>query len=254
MLYRNPPPAEVLALHYENVYEDDSASDYIDEHRRAIFRPFLEGFPPSGRARLLDIGCGSGEFLSLARERGWNVEGVEISPRGATLARRRSLAVYPTVGDLKDEAYDVVTLWNVVDFFPRPLEQMRQICRVLAPGGAALVRTPNAVFQIVAWQLSRVVVWPPPLARLITDAFFFQPLVWSPRTLRRLLTDAGFGEIRLWNSELSHGDPYHGSAARDRVVGIVKGGLRAAAQAVSVMSRRRVFIGSSISAIARKPG
>jgi SAM-dependent methyltransferase len=253
LYYRNPPPAEVLRRHYETIYEDDSTSDYIDERRRTIFAPFLSEVRPRAGGRLLDIGCGSGEFLTLARQRGWHVEGVEVSPRGAALARRRGLTVHADVESLKTDTYDAVTLWNVIDFFPHPLEQMRQIRRVLAPGGVALTRAPNAVFQLAAWRLSRVVVWPAPLARLVRDAYFFQPLVWSPRTLRRLLEEAGFSGVRLWNSEPSWGDPYHASsAAREIMVSMVKHGLRALAQAVALASSRRLLIGSSISALAHK--
>ena len=73
------------------------------------------------------------------------------------------------------------------------------------------------------------------------------------RTLRTLLNDAGFADIRLWNSELSYGDPYHdASPARELMVTAVKVGLRALAQVVAVSSRHRVLIGSSISALARK--
>ena len=253
LYYRDPPPAEVVRRHYENVYEHDATSDYIDERRRAVFARFLADFRPRGGGRLLDIGCGSGEFLTLARERGWHVEGVEVSPRGAALARRRGLSVHAVLDDLKDDSYDVVTLWNVIDFFSRPLDEMQQIRRVLAPGGAALVRAPNAVFQLAAWQMSRAIVWPPPLARLVRDAYFFQPLIWSARTLRRLLEDAGFRRVRLWNSEPSWGDPYHaGSLACELTVGAVKQGLRALAQAVAVASSRRLLIGSSLSAEAHK--
>ena len=253
LLYRDPPPAEVLARHYETIYRD-STSTYIDARRRAVFAVFLRDVPPRGAGRLLDIGCGSGEFLTLARARGWRVEGVEVSPRGAALARARGLVVHDAVDTLDGNAYDLVTLWNVVDFFSRPLEQMRQIRRVLTPGGAAVVRAPNAVFQLTAWRLSRLVVWPPPVARLVRDAYFFQPLVWSPRTLRRLLEEAGFADLRLWNSEPSQGDPYHvSSAGRERLVWLVKGALRALAQAVALASRRRLLIGSSISALAAKP-
>jgi SAM-dependent methyltransferase len=254
LYYRDPPPAEVLRRHYETIYEDDTTSEYIDERRRAVFAAFLKDTRPRGSGRLLDIGCGSGEFLTLARERGWKVEGVEVSPRGAALARRRGLQVHAAVDDLADDTYEVVTLWNVIDFFSRPLEQMRQIRRVLASGGEAVVRAPNAVFQLAAWRLSRVIVWPEPLARLVRDAYFFQPLVWSPRTLRRLLTGAGFTDVRLWNSEPSWGDPYHAAASRGRehVVSLVKQGMHALAQSAALASRHRLLIGSSISALARK--
>ena len=254
LYYRDPRPAERLRRHYDNIYEDDASSDYIDERRRAVFAAFLERFEPRGGCRLLDIGCGSGEFLTRARERGWKVEGVEVSPRGAAMARRRGLTVHDAVDDLPDGTYAVVTLWNVIDFFSRPLEAMQQMRRVLSPGGAVLVRAPNAVFQLAAWRMSRMVVWPAPLARFVRDAYFFQPLVWSPQTLRGLLEGAGFTRVRLWNSEPSWGDPYHPSSlARELTVSAVKRGLRALAQAVEVASSRRLLIGSSISAEAYKP-
>ena len=253
LFYRNPPPVAALRRHYDEVYGDLGASDQIDTRRRAIYGGFLDAPVPPQRRRLLDIGCGSGEFLDLARQRGWHAEGVEVSPQGAALARRRGLTIHASVEKLADASFDVVTLWNVVDFFPHPLEEMRHIHRVLAPGGVTLVRAPNAVYQITAWRLSRLLVWPPALARLAAEAYFFQPLVWSPRTLSRLFRAAGFGEVHLWNSEISSGDPYRArSPARHRVISLGKHALRAAAQAVYVASRGRLVIGSSVSGLARK--
>src|SRR5688500_1591522 len=110
----------------------------------------------------------------------------------AELCWRRRLDVNADVAESKNSQFEMVTLLRVVDFFLRPDEHLREIHRVLAPGGLVFVRTPNATFQLAAWRLSRLVVWPPPLARLIADAHFFQPLVWTPSTLRQLLVSAGF--------------------------------------------------------------
>jgi hypothetical protein len=108
---------------------------------------------------------------------------------------------------------------------------------------------------MAAWRLSRVLVWPPPVARLLTEAYFFQPIVWAPRTLRQLLLCAGLTDIRLWNSDVSQGDPYRpGSAGRERVVVTVKHAVRLLARMVYGLSRGRLLVGSSISALARKPG
>ncbi len=255
LLYRDPLPAEDVRRHYDDVYRHDALSDHIDERRRALFRGFLADVRPCGRGRLLDVGCGSGEFLALAREQGWTADGIEISSGGAALARRRGLAVHGTPGDLPDDHFDAVTLWNVVDFFLRPVEQMRDIHRVVAPGGRVFVRTPNATFQAAAWRLSRLVVWPPPLARLVADAHFFQPLVWGPSTLSTLLRWAGFTDVRIWNSQASYGDPYHASSAgRERLVDGVKRVVQALAAGVYHGSRGRLIVGSSLSAVARKPG
>jgi SAM-dependent methyltransferase len=254
LLYKDPLPAEFVQRHYEDVYAHDAVSEHIDRRRRALFESFLEVVRPFGGGRLLDVGCGSGEFLALAREHGWSAGGVEPSSRGAALARRRGLVVHGDCSELPDAHFDAVTLWNVVDFFLRPVEQMREIRGVLAPGGLVFVRTPNAVFQLAAWRLSRVVVWPPPVARLVADAHFFQPLVWGPSSLRLLLLRAGFTDVRIDNSPLSHGDPYRGSSAtRERLVASVKGVVHALAEGLYRASRGRLTVGSSIAALARRP-
>lgn len=253
LLYTDPPPAEGVLRHYEDVYGQDIVRDHIDRRRRALFESFLGEVPPFGARRLLDVGCGSGEFLALARERGWRAEGIEPSPRGAALARRRGLVVHADTAELADAHFDAVTLWNVVDFFPRPVEQMREIHRLLAPGGLVFVRTPNAFFQLAAWRLSRVVVWPPALARLVAEAHFFQPLVWAPSTLRLLLLGAGFDDVRVWNSRVSHGDPYRGaSQAREKIVDGVKRLVHTLAGGLYSASRGRLTVGSSLAALARK--
>ena len=254
LLYKDPPRAEGIRRHYDDVYRQDTVSDHIDQRRRDLFRRFLSEVRPRGHGRLLDIGCGSGEFLALAREHGWSATGVEVSPRAAALAGRRGLAVHETSADLPDDHFDVITLWNVVDFFLRPVEQMRDLHRVTAPGGLVFVRTPNAIFQAAAFRLSRVVVWPPPLARLVADAHFFQPLVWGPSTLRTLLLRAGFTDVRVENSRVSSGDPYHVvSVGRERVVNGIKRLVQAMADGVYHGSRGRLVVGSSIVAVASKP-
>jgi len=255
LLYQDPPPAEAVAQHYENLYEDSTGSDHIDVHRRALFCGFLERWPPQGFGRLLDVGCGSGEFLLQAAERGWKVAGVEVSEAGAAVARRRGLTVHLDIAALPDDHYDAVTLWNVVDFFSHPVEQLRQIHRVLAPGGIVFVRTPNALYQLAAWRLSQVLPWPAPVARLLAEAYFIQPIVWAPHTLRQLLFCAGLTDIQMWNSDVSRGDPYRpASRGRERLIVTVKRAIHLLARAVSGVSHGRVLIGSSIAALARKPG
>jgi SAM-dependent methyltransferase len=253
LLYKDPLPEEFVRRHYEDVYAQDEVHERIDRGRRALFEGFLRDVRPFGGRRLLDVGCGSGEFLALARQHGWSPEGIEVSPGGAALARRRGLAVHADTAGLPEAHFDAVTLWNVVDFFPRPLEQMREIRRLLAPGGLVFVRTPNAVFQLAAWRLSRLVVWPPPLARLVADAHFFQPLVWAPSTLRALLLRAGFTDVRVDNSPLSDGDPYRGaSPARHWIVAGIKGVVQTLAEGLRRASRGRLTVGASISALARR--
>src|SRR5205807_2057352 len=91
----------------------------------------------------------------------------------------------------------------------RRLEMLADVKRVLVPGGRVFVRTPNERFQLAAYRLRRRIAWCTPLARLLGDAYYFQPVMWSSATLAAALTRGGFVDVRLWNSRPSAGDPYH---------------------------------------------
>jgi SAM-dependent methyltransferase len=101
--------------------------------------------PPGGR--LLDVGCGSGDIVKLAGESGLVAQGVEFSAEAVAYAREsRGLDV--RVGTLEsagypDAAFDVVSLFHVLEHVPDPVATLREARRVLAPGGAVLLQVPN---------------------------------------------------------------------------------------------------------------
>ena len=98
-----------------------------------------------GQGRLLEVGCASGLLLKRARERGWTVTGVELSPEAAEHARSLGLDVH--LGTLHDArlaagAYDVVFMGDVLEHVPDCRETLAEVARVLVPGGHAVVRGP----------------------------------------------------------------------------------------------------------------
>jgi 2-polyprenyl-3-methyl-5-hydroxy-6-metoxy-1,4-benzoquinol methylase len=102
-------------------------------------------FPEGGRA--LDVGCGVGTFMHLLESRGWQVCGTEYSAKAAAYARK-AFNVDVRVGDLcndlfEGEAFDLITMWHVIEHMNNPLEQLKQACRILKPGGDIVVATPN---------------------------------------------------------------------------------------------------------------
>lgn len=174
------------------VYGDDEygfarsrlADELIDGRSHAA-RVLDELAPFLGDGRLLDVGCGTGDFLLEARGRGWDVSGVEMSPDAVRVARGRGLAV--TVGTLRDArlpeaAFDCVVLLDVIEHLTDPLAEMREIRRVLRPGGIVVVETPN---------------WRSLYRRLLRHRWAaLQPrihlLYFDESTLRRALLEAGF--------------------------------------------------------------
>ncbi len=118
-------------------------------YRRSLLaedvRRVLRLIPTGGR--LLDVGCGSGDILAMASELGIEVTGVEFAPEAVAHAREsRGLDVRQ--GTLEEAgfgagSFDVVTLWHVLEHVPDPVGTLREVRRVLKPGGHVVVQVPN---------------------------------------------------------------------------------------------------------------
>ena len=102
----------------------------------------------AGKGPLLDVGCGAGQFLVFARQRGWtDLAGIEPSPAAARLAQTRSEATVhqtPLLDvALRDASYAVVTLWDVIEHLSEPRRTLRRVVQLLRPGGVVILGTPN---------------------------------------------------------------------------------------------------------------
>lgn len=102
----------------------------------------------SAPARLLDVGCGTGEFLNRMQLAGWRVEGLDFDPDAVREAKSR-YGFHVTQGDLRDAGYvdstfDFITMSHVVEHVHDPAGLLRHCHRVLKPGGTLVIVTPNA--------------------------------------------------------------------------------------------------------------
>jgi SAM-dependent methyltransferase len=124
--------------------------DYRRDHdllRRTFARRLaaLDGRLPA-RGRALDVGCATGAFLELARERGFEVHGVEPSPTAHAEAAERLGPERVYAGTLEEAelapaSFDLITFWDVLGHLPRPVRTLEQARRLLAPGGRLVVET-----------------------------------------------------------------------------------------------------------------
>jgi 2-polyprenyl-3-methyl-5-hydroxy-6-metoxy-1,4-benzoquinol methylase len=173
---------EYLPLHLAN--RENSLAERR-AHIAAIRRLFL--LPP--HPRLLDVGCAMGSMLEEAKAAGWDPAGVETSEFAAKYAAEHTgCPVY--AGTLEkaafpSESFDVVTLMDVIEHVPEPAALIKEIFRVLRPGGVLFIVTPNfSSFFVWLYGPKAYGVWPE------HHVVYFQP-----STAQNLLRKSGFSRI-----------------------------------------------------------
>jgi SAM-dependent methyltransferase len=99
------------------------------------------------KGKLLEVGCGSGRFLSRMRKAGWEVQGVELDPVAAELAREQfALPVFAGTlpeANFPEGSFDAVVLSHVIEHVYDPVGLLKECRRVLKPGGRLTIVTPN---------------------------------------------------------------------------------------------------------------
>ena len=174
------------------------------QSRRARDLASLVGRAPRG-ATLLDVGCAAGTFLTAARDAGWTVRGLELGPHLAAHGRdvhRLDIDVgdvHEAAGRFGENAFDVITLWDVVEHLARPRDAVTSLARLLKPGGTLYVSTPNEDGWVSRfhWRTLRPLTgaWPHPEP----PRHLYQ---FSRRTMAALYRAAGLTGVRSRHDEI----------------------------------------------------
>lgn len=153
------------------------------------FLRVLRSSCPSGR--LLDVGCGAGTFLVEARELSYEVFGQEVADYFVEHCRtEHGLTIHADFLenlDLPDDSFDVVTAFDVIEHLPDPRAFVRQVRRLLKPGGVVMISTHDignlfARFYGVRWRYLH------PIGHIT---------YFTRETLGRLLNENGFRVLRV---------------------------------------------------------
>lgn len=153
LAWTDPQPDEVEILSYYD-------QDYYG-FNNIRFRGLVERFVRFARVlrarklrrfiragRVLDIGCGRGIYLDALRRKGFQTVGIELSDTAARYAREGLMLDRIFVGRLEDmrfpdRYFDAVSIFHVLEHLPRPSGTLREVGRILAPGGVLVVAFPN---------------------------------------------------------------------------------------------------------------
>jgi 2-polyprenyl-3-methyl-5-hydroxy-6-metoxy-1,4-benzoquinol methylase len=95
---------------------------------------------------LLDIGCGTGEFLHACQKEGWKIQGIEPSPNAREFAVKRYNLKVGEEGELStlpDGSFDIITLWHVLEHIHGLDKRMHELNRLLTSQGSIVIAVPN---------------------------------------------------------------------------------------------------------------
>ena len=153
MLITYPQPSlENLGKYYESV-------DYIShtDSKRSLFEKcyhFIKSIALKNKLNLvnslqpakgsiLDIGAGTGDFLSVVKENGWNTIGVEPSEKAKSIAKSKGVSFIEQTSELENNSLDVITMWHVLEHVPNLENQIKELRRLLKPNGSLIIAVPN---------------------------------------------------------------------------------------------------------------
>ncbi|GGD17111.1 class I SAM-dependent methyltransferase [Hyunsoonleella pacifica] len=100
----------------------------------------------SEEKKILDVGCGTGDFLQTAKENNWNVFGVEPNAQARRIANKKTNnSVYDIEQLLKfdSNSFDVITLWHVLEHLPNLEDHLTLFKNLLKPKGILIIAVPN---------------------------------------------------------------------------------------------------------------
>jgi len=217
-----------------------------------LYEAVLEAFDVGERTRVLDVGCGAGQFLQLASERGAVVAGVDATPELLEVARQRNPLADLRQGELEklpfeDEAFDLVTGFNSFQFAGRPENALREAGRTAHEGGAIVMAVwgmPEQCEAAAVFKAIGALLPPPPPGA--PGPFALSP----PGAVEALVETAGLTVVRAVEVPCPWDYPDLETAVR----GLSSSGPSAAARAAAGEDALRSAIVESLAPFRRPDG
>jgi SAM-dependent methyltransferase len=179
-----------MRAYYEELW--DRLPEELEPPDFELRRHLLLGELRSGD-RVLDLGCGAGEFTALAAEAGAEAIGVDVAQSAVRRASLRhpglDFRLVPIDGPLPlaDNAFDFVWASEVIEHVADTAQWLSEVRRVLLPGGRLMLTTPNhGRLRVLVLGLER-----------FSDPLGDHLHLYTRRSLRTVLGDLGFAEISV---------------------------------------------------------
>jgi len=151
MLATKPQPNNL-----EHYYKSESYISHTDANKSLVEKMYqlVKKYSLSKKVRLirrytkkgnslLDIGAGTGDFLKIAKNRKWQIEGVEPNHEARAKALDKGISLKDRIEGLPGKKYDVITLWHVLEHLPDLENQILKIIWHLENSGTLIIAVPN---------------------------------------------------------------------------------------------------------------
>jgi SAM-dependent methyltransferase len=187
-LHPQPDP-ETMAQHYPDLLWEIEMGDVVQTSKANTEFAVLQRWHPSP-GRLLDVGCGSGDFVLAAQNAGWDALGIEVGDRQVEAARKRGANAVKCADFLLFDAtgrFDAVTFHHVIEHVPSPKRYLHKAGALLRPGGLLMISIPN--FDSLSARLYGR-YW----IHLDLPRHFYH---FTPKTLRALVEQVGFHVLEI---------------------------------------------------------
>jgi SAM-dependent methyltransferase len=252
--YVNPQPTPEELKQFYATYDYGEQWRKLEEHFNKAIRAAVLRRKDSGS--VLDVGCGSGNFLHCMKDKGFSVFGIEPSGSGSNHARNEhGIDIYhgmmeDYLGAQPGQRFDVITLLNVLEHLRDPAAALVQLQQALASDGILAVVVPDARFHDLVGRLRRRLGVADPYwieqPQSVLSGFKLPDHLCSfqPATLTALLRRCGLRVVALQNAPII----LNTDLKRD----LGKLLVRWASQTVYYLSFQRVVVGYSTLVLARK--
>ena len=205
--FAQPEALPTLPNYFDRMYDQHWSEEWVEQEFNAQYKDFIfRGIlaelerrrAPGASRRLLDVGAHAGRFMSMAAQAGWDVEGIELNPRTAACAAKRTgrpvhrVNAHTLAGG--STRYAAITLTDVLEHIPQPVDLLRTLSQLLEPRGTMAVKVPSGPGQ---WAKERLMAAITPGRRISIADNLVHVNHFSPRALAVALRTVGLEEISV---------------------------------------------------------
>ncbi|MCX6710335.1 MAG: class I SAM-dependent methyltransferase [Candidatus Woesearchaeota archaeon] len=180
-----------------SIFENADRKRFFSEELREIDR--LTG---GKRGKLLDVGCGEGEFMELAKKDWWQVYGIE--PAGSSVKRCQKKKLNVEKGFFPDDfrgsrqKFDAITMFDVLEHMHHPKSALFSAGKLLKEGGLLVVRVPNPNYVLLKRRIDRLFRIKNSFGK---EATYFNPgshiFYFYPKTIKGFIERSGFSVLKV---------------------------------------------------------